>query len=167
MRKLDRQRRANNPDCYNADGTAIKGKRPTKKSPRMRQTEKQLQNLEAKIAQQRWYFWHTVTDWLTTEYGFIAREDLTLGFMLKNRHLAMHASNAGFGQFWQMLEYKAKERGVEVVKVAPQYTSQTCSECGTVDANNRKTQANFVCLACGHAENADINAAKNILRAAL
>jgi putative transposase len=36
-----------------------------------------------------------------------------------------------------------------------------------VDADNRTTQAIFACLGCGHAENADVNAAKNILAAGL
>ncbi|MCL5953468.1 MAG: transposase, partial [Nitrospirae bacterium] len=30
---------------------------------------------------------------------------------------------------------------------------------------NRTTQALFRCVSCGHAENADLNAARNILRA--
>ena len=49
------------------------------------------------------------------------------------------------------------------VAVKPQYTSQTCSSCGHICKDNRKSQADFKCVACGHAENADINAAKNIL----
>jgi transposase len=32
-----------------------------------------------------------------------------------------------------------------------------------VSAENRKSQAKFECISCGHAENADTNAAKNIL----
>lgn len=40
--------------------------------------------------------------------------------------------------------------------------------CGYISKENRKSQAEFVCLKCGHSENADINAAKNIaLRAAV
>jgi hypothetical protein len=31
-----------------------------------------------------------------------------------------------------------------------------------IDKRNRKTQDKFVCLSCGHAENADLNAARNI-----
>src|SRR5690606_39008904 len=109
----------------------------------------------------------TLTEWLTNTYGFIALEDLTLDFMIENKRLAMSVHDAAFGEFWQMLEYNAAERGVTVVRVNPAYTSQTCSECGVVDAENRKTQARFRCLSCGHEENADVNAAKNILRLGL
>ena len=45
-------------------------------------------------------------------------------------------------------------------------TSQTCPVCGHVSAANRQNQADFVCVACGHAANADTNAAINILRRA-
>jgi len=42
------------------------------------------------------------------------------------------------------------------------YTSQQCSACGFVHPDNRPSQAAFRCLACGHTENADLNAARNI-----
>ena len=48
------------------------------------------------------------------------------------------------------------------MKVSPAYTSQTCSKCGCVSPDNRKLQSKFECIECGHDENADINAAKNI-----
>lgn len=41
--------------------------------------------------------------------------------------------------------------------VDPAYTSQRCSVCGYTTGENRKTQADFVSLACGH-----VNAAKSI-----
>ena len=44
--------------------------------------------------------------------------------------------------------------------VNPAYTSQRCSHCGHVSADNRQTQSAFACVACGHAENADTNAGK-------
>ena len=46
------------------------------------------------------------------------------------------------------------------------YTSQTCSACGLVDADSRRSQESFKCVACGHAQNADLNAARNILASA-
>jgi len=42
-------------------------------------------------------------------------------------------------------------------------TSITCPKCGHIDKKNRKTQELFLCLNCGYASNADLNAAKNIL----
>lgn len=42
MRKLDRQRRANNPDNYNADGTVKKGFKTWKKSNRQKATESRI-----------------------------------------------------------------------------------------------------------------------------
>lgn len=167
MRKLDRQRRANNPGCYNEDGTFKKGARLTVKSTRMKNTERLLRKVSQKAQEQRWYFWHNVTDELTRNYSYIAIEDLTLDFMQKNKHLAMNVYDAGFGMFWQMLDYKCQERAVMLVKVDPKHTSQRCPVCGCVSSDNRKTQALFQCHDCGHEENADINAARNILRRAM
>jgi putative transposase len=65
----------------------------------------------------------------------------------------------GWGFLVQRLEDKAPGR---VQKVAPAFTSQTCSACGTRDREARESQASFRCRSCGHAQNADVNAAKNI-----
>ena len=65
------------------------------------------------------------------------------------------------GKFSQFLEYKCASKGIEVVYVDPAYTSQTCSECGFVDKENRNS-AVFKCLECGHRDHADFNASKNI-----
>lgn len=78
---------------------------------------------------------------------------------------SMH--DAGLGQLRVMLEAKGNERGRRVVPVDPRHTSQRCSACGHTDPDNRPTQALFLCLQCGHTENADVNAAKNILNAAV
>ncbi|WP_259401132.1 transposase [Microbispora sp. H13382] len=51
--------------------------------------------------------------------------------------------------------------------VDPRNTSRTCARCGHCAKDNRVTQAEFACTACGHAAHADVNAAKNILRAGL
>ncbi len=64
---------------------------------------------------------------------------------------------------WGVLKYKLGYKSARLIEVNPQYTSQTCSRCGFIDKNNRPTQEKFKCLACGHADNADINAALNIL----
>ena len=66
---------------------------------------------------------------------------------------------SGWGLLARRLEQKAPGR---VEKVNAAYTSQRCSACGHVDRESRKSQADFVCTACGFACNADVNAARNI-----
>jgi putative transposase len=65
----------------------------------------------------------------------------------------------GWGQLVTRLEHKAPHR-VEKIKAA--YTSQQCSACGHIASDNRKSQADFRCVACGFACHADVNAARNI-----
>ena len=65
---------------------------------------------------------------------------------------------SSWGQLELCLSYK-----MDVHKVDPAYTSQTCHQCGHVDKRSRKTQSDFKCTACGHADDADVNAALNIL----
>jgi putative transposase len=71
----------------------------------------------------------------------------------------------GWYTFEQMLAYKLKKHGGQLLHVPAAHTSQRCSACGHTAADNRRSQAAFRCLLCGHAENADTNAAKNIWRA--
>ncbi len=76
-------------------------------------------------------------------------------------------SNWGFGQVRQFISYKAQRAGVRVIVVDPRYTSQRCSACGHTERANRRTQALFCCVGCGHAAPADHNAAQNIQWAAV
>lgn len=69
----------------------------------------------------------------------------------------------GWHKFKTFLEYKSELYKTQVSFVNPKYTSQMCFECGYVDSENRKNQSTFKCVKCGHSDNADINAAKNIL----
>jgi putative transposase len=71
----------------------------------------------------------------------------------------------GWGMFATMLKYKLAERGGELQYVDPAHTSQTCAECGVIDKASRKDQATFECQHCGYIDNADVNAARNILQA--
>ena len=71
-------------------------------------------------------------------------------------------SGWSFFQLFSFLSYKAALAGVPVQKVNARYTSQTCAVCGHSEADNRKSQAKFLCVSCGHRANADVNAALNI-----
>ena len=94
----------------------------------------------------------------------IALEDLTY---IRSRVTVRKAQRGGlgkwaFGQLRQFIDYKAQLNGVPTFVVDHKNTSKQCSECGHTDKKSRKTQADFVCVSCGHTENADINAANNI-----
>ena len=71
-----------------------------------------------------------------------------------------------WGMIRQQLAYKAEWAGRRLVEVDPRNTSRTCAACGVIDGASRHYKA-FHCVACGHTDDADHNAAVNILRMSL
>ena len=67
-----------------------------------------------------------------------------------------------FYQLRSFIEYKAREKGVQVLIVNPANTSRTCSTCGHCEKKNRRSQSVFCCLQCGFTTNADLNASLNL-----
>lgn len=64
------------------------------------------------------------------------------------------------GYLDERIVYIASLFDVEIVYINPAYTSQVCSKCGCMGERSSKR---FVCAHCGHREDADLNAAGNIL----
>jgi len=67
-----------------------------------------------------------------------------------------------FSSLFAKIEHVASKHGVRVESVDARNTSKTCHKCGHCDAANRKSQASFVCVGCGHRSNADFNASLNV-----
>ena len=90
--------------------------------------------------------------------------DLNAKGMMRNCHLAKAVSDASFGEFARLLEYKCAERGRTLVKVGRFYpSSKTCSGCGhRLDALPLSVRS-WDCPACGAHHDRDVNAARNIL----
>jgi len=65
---------------------------------------------------------------------------------------------SAWGQMVIFSQYKALKINKLVVKVDPAGSSQECDPCGYTHPDNRLTQSEFVCLRCGHTDNADHNA---------
>lgn len=98
-----------------------------------------------------------------TERG-IALEDLK-GIRERAPFAKRQRARMGSWAFFQLrafIEYKARLAGVFTVAVDPRNTSRTCNQCGHCEKGNRKAQAEFQCLSCGHEGLADLNAARNI-----
>lgn len=102
---------------------------------------------------------------LENNVSIIGLEDLTgirdrTQYKVRKKQRYTHSSWA-FRQLQTFIEYKAKQAGVLVEYINPEYTSQTCSRCNHISKNNRKG-LKFRCRACGFEMNADLNAARNI-----
>jgi putative transposase len=63
----------------------------------------------------------------------------------------------GWSNFLRMIRYKQEWSGGKFLQVNPKNTSRTCPECNHVCAENRKTQALFLCVSCGYNVNGDDN----------
>lgn len=129
---------------------------------------RRVARLSAKIARVRADWQHRASRSIADRFGLVVFEDLKIPNMTAagcgKRGLNRSILNQGWGSFALKLAYKLEERGGALARVPPAYSSQTCSACGVVDAASRKSQAAFVCVDCGFADNADTNAARIILR---
>ncbi|MET8216930.1 RNA-guided endonuclease InsQ/TnpB family protein [Streptomyces hirsutus] len=72
-------------------------------------------------------------------------------------------NRAVLAQGWGLLRRRTGEKAPGRVEDVPApYTSLRCSACGWIEKDSRKSQAEFVCVSCGFACNADENAAVNV-----
>lgn len=96
----------------------------------------------------------------------VAYEDLNVKGLVKNRQLAKSMSDAGWSTFRRWLEYFGLKYGKATVAVAPHYTSQNCSNCGSL-VKKALSVRTHVCTHCGYVADRDVNAALNILQRGL
>ncbi len=109
---------------------------------------------------------HKLTTWLVREYDLVAVEDLDVKPMLETSQNAKNKQDAAWSRFLDLLEHKADLHGTHVVRVEPAGTTKECSSCG-VATNKPIWVREHSCPACGHTEDRDLNAAKNILNLGL
>lgn len=143
-------------------------KRGSARYAKQRRTVARIKSTAARIRRD-WQ--HKATTAIARDFGAVVIEDLKTRNMTAagngKRGLNRAILNIGWHSIELMLAYKLEERGGTLLKINPAYTSQTCSACGTIDKQSRESQSRFACTSCGHTENADINAARNILRQGL
>ena len=75
--RFARQQRANNPECFRADGSWIKGRRARKNSSRMLRTLRHIRSAHQKIADVRKTYWGQETARLVNDYDQIYVGDWT------------------------------------------------------------------------------------------
>jgi len=102
--------------------------------------------------------------------GHIVMEDLNNGFgkcYVKDKdnndiNYNRKIKFLGISSLKQEVEHIARKYDIAVSTVQPSYTSKMCPICGCIEDRNRPNQEMFECIECGHKDNADFNAAKNI-----
>jgi putative transposase len=119
-----------------------------------------------KISRQRIDYSHKAAKDIVDKYGLIAVEDLPIRNMVHNHHFARSIHDAAWGQFLDILSYKAEWAGREFIRVNPNGTSQICSGCGAVVKKSLFIRIHH-CPNCGLSLNRDLNAALNIKRLGL
>ena len=115
---------------------------------------------------------HKISNQIVKNFDLIVVENLKVKNMTKRAKLKNVKAKSGlnksildtsFYQFLSFVEYKAMHNGKVFTKIEPQYTSKTCSKCGTIKENLTLKDRVFTCDNCGYVEHRDINASKNIL----
>lgn len=154
-------------------------------------TQVEIARLKGKEARSRKAWAHKFTSRASSECAFAAIEDTQLKNMTRrpkpkedgkggyapNGAAAKSGLNkailrSSMGSVKRMLATKMEAAGRTCIKVPAFNTSATCNACGYVHTKEQKKQYRpkqdtFICQSCGHTENADVNAAKNILEKGL
>jgi putative transposase len=125
-----------------------------------------LARAHLKVSRQRKDFAVKTARCVVRSNDLVAYEDLMVRNMVKNHRLAKSISDVSWSLFRQWVEYFGKVFGVVTVAVPPHYTSQNCSNCGEVVKKTLSTRTH-VCPHCGHTQDRDWNAARNILEKGL
>ncbi|MEG4290869.1 transposase [Microcoleus sp. C2C3] len=135
--------------------------RKNKGSSNRKKALNKLSRKHLKVSRQRKDFAIKTTPGVVKSSDFVAYEDLEVRNMVKNHKLAKSISDAAWGQFSQWLQYFGKVYGKTVIAVAPQYTSQDCSDCGNTVKKSLSVRTHI--CGCGAVLDRDNNAARNIL----
>jgi putative transposase len=125
-----------------------------------RKVKDRLASLHARIARTRDTHLHQITASLTARFGTIAVEKLNVKGLAAGM-LARQVHDVAWGRLVQMLRYKAAKAGGAVVEVDPNYTSQTCPDCGVI--KRKELSQRIHRCECGCVLDRDVAAAKVIL----
>ncbi|MDE2255824.1 MAG: transposase [Betaproteobacteria bacterium] len=154
--------------------------RKVKFSSNWKKERSRIQKIHSRIGNARRDYLHKTSTMISQNHAMVCLEDLQVRNMSKSaagtadapgRHVRAKSGlnksilDQGWFEFRRQLDYKLAWDGGWLVAVPPQNTSRTCPCCGHVSADNRQTQAQFLCVECGFEENADVVGAINVLRA--
>lgn len=134
-------------------------KRKRKGSNNWHKAQKKVASLHEYVANSRKDFHRKLSHQLCDDAGMIFVEDLNL-VALSGGMLSKHCLDAGFGQFFNILEQTCFKRDVYFQKVDSRKTSQICPICGVETGKKELSVRTHVCSNCGYTTDRDIAAAQ-------
>jgi putative transposase len=136
--------------------------RKSLRSSNRRSAQVKVSRLHERIANVRknyhWELAHNLCDGA----GMIFVEDLNLKGLARG-FLGKHCLDAGWGQFFQVLEQCCRKRGVFFLKVDSKKTSQICPNCLTETGKKELSERVHSCSNCGYTTDRDVAAAQVVL----
>ena len=142
--------------------------RKEKGSNNFKKWAKRVAKLHEKITNAKNDFLHKLSRKLIDENQVIIVENLNIKGLIKNKKLSKHIHQASWYKFINMLEYKAKFYGRELIKVDTFYpSSKLCSVCGYKNKELKLSDRTWICPVCKTKHNRDYNAALNLLKEGL
>ncbi len=133
-----------------------------------RRKTKRAKAVHAKVANRRKDFLHKASAKIANEFGLVVVGDVSPS-KLARTNMAKSVLDAGWSAFRDMLSWKLRLRsGGMLLEVSERYTTQTCSECGSLPPSRPRGIAGlsnrmWCCDDCGSVHDRDCNAARNIL----
>jgi putative transposase len=133
-------------------------------------TQKEIRRAHARVANLRADRIHKITMRLSQAHDVIGTETLAVKNMMAGggsakRGLNRSLADAGLGELFRQLDYKADWYGSRVVKAGRWLpSSKSCSRCGVVKAKLHLSERTYQCDSCGLTIDRDLNAAVNLAR---
>ena len=108
------------------------------------------------------YLHQTTTEIVNRKPRFICIEDLNVSGMMKNKHSSKAVQCQGFYEFHRQLEYKCKDKGIQLIVADRFYpSSKLCSCCGNIKKDLKLSDRIYKCD-CGNVIDRDFQAALNL-----
>jgi putative transposase len=108
---------------------------------------------------------NTILSFAKSQESAIVLEDLTGIRHKKSKDLNRRLSTWPRRELHRLIEYKAEDKGIPIIKVDPRYSSKKCPMCGSVQHSRMGTWSEFACE-CGWRMDRHINASINLLQTA-
>jgi len=142
-------------------------KKENESSKSYQKQKEKVQKVHRKIRNTRKDFLHKLTTGLVDnqDWTSYAIEDLAVQQMEQNNPTQMSKAigDAGWRMFRQMMEYKCKDAGKNLLIIGRfDPSSKTCSVCGNIYQELERGEKEWVCQKCHTNHDRDVNAARNI-----